>query len=71
MVSDGNVGVLGAQDALSTPFNITTYTAQLILDQQSETIGEVLENDPAVRTTFGSGQPVRTVRHPRLRAVRR
>jgi len=55
VVSDGNVGVLGAQDALSTPFNITTYTAQLILDQQSETIGEVLENDPAVRTTFGSG----------------
>ncbi len=55
VVSDGNVGVLGAQDALSTPFNITTYTAQLILDQQAETIGEVMENDPAVRTTLGSG----------------
>jgi len=55
VVSDGNVGVLGAQDALSTPFNISTYTSQLILDQQAETIGEVMENDPAVRTTYGSG----------------
>ncbi len=55
VVSDGSVGVLGPQDALSTPFNVTSYTAQLILDQQAETIGEVMENDPAVRTTFGSG----------------
>lgn len=55
VVSDGNIGVLGNKDALSTPFNITSYTAQLILDQQSETIGDVLENDPSVRTTYGSG----------------
>lgn len=53
--SDGKVGVLGAQGALSTPFSVTTYTAKLILDQQSETIGAVLQNDPSVRTTFGSG----------------
>ena len=53
--SGGNVGVLGELDALSTPFNLTSYTAQLILDQQSETLGDVLENDPAVRTTYGSG----------------
>lgn len=55
VVSDGSVGILGNKDALSTPFNITSYTAQLILDQQSETIGDVLENDPSVRTTYGSG----------------
>jgi iron complex outermembrane receptor protein len=53
--SNGSVGVLGAQDALSTPFNVTTYTSKLILDQQSETIGAVLQNDPAVRLTFGGG----------------
>lgn len=53
--SKGNVGVLGDQDALSIPFNMTTYTSKLILDQQSETIGSVLENDPAVRVTYGSG----------------
>jgi iron complex outermembrane receptor protein len=53
--SGGSLGVLGEKDALSTPFNLSSYTAQLILDQQSETIGDVLENDPAVRTTYGSG----------------
>jgi len=55
VVSDGTIGVLGNKDALSTPFNVTRFTAQLILDQQSETIGDVLENDPSVRTTYGSG----------------
>jgi iron complex outermembrane receptor protein len=55
VVSDGNLGALGDQDAMSTPFNVTTYTAQLVLDQQAETIGDVMKNDPAVRVTSGSG----------------
>lgn len=55
VVSNGDLGVLGTKDALSTPFNVSTYTAQLVLDQQSTTLGDVLENDPAVRTTYGSG----------------
>jgi iron complex outermembrane recepter protein len=55
VVSDGSIGVLGNKIALETPFNVTTYTAQLILDQQSETLGDVLKNEPTVRTTFGSG----------------
>src|SRR5262245_30778273 len=55
VISDGNLGALGFQDALSTPFNVSSYTAQLVLDQQSETIGDVLDNDPSVRTTYGSG----------------
>ncbi|MCW6536721.1 TonB-dependent receptor [Sphingomonas lycopersici] len=55
VVSSGDIGVLGSKDALSTPFNVSNYTAQLVLDQQSTTLGDVLENDPAVRTTYGSG----------------
>lgn len=55
VVSNGDLGVLGAKSALETPFNVTSYTAQLVLDQQSETIGDVLENEPSVRTTYGSG----------------
>ena len=55
VASDGSLGVLGDKAALETPFNVTSYTAQMILDQQSETIGDVLENDPSVRTTFGFG----------------
>ena len=53
--SEGSIGVLGDLDALSTPFNVSSYTAQLILDQQSETLGDVLENEPSVRTTYGAG----------------
>lgn len=53
--SNGTIGVLGDLEALETPFNVTSYTAQLILDQQSETIGDVLENEPSVRTTYGFG----------------
>ena len=55
VVSSGNIGVLGNKSALETPFNVTTYTAQLVLDQQAETIVDVLKNDPSVRTTFGFG----------------
>jgi hypothetical protein len=36
--SHGSVGLLGTQDALSTPSNLTTYTSKLILDPQAETI---------------------------------
>jgi iron complex outermembrane receptor protein len=53
--SSGDVGVLGHKDPLAIPFNLTTYTSKLVLDQQSETIGAVLLNDPAVRVTYGSG----------------
>ena len=55
VTSDGDLGALGRQEALATPFNVSTYTAQLVLDQQSETLGDVLENDPSVRTTYGFG----------------
>lgn len=55
VVSNGSLGALGDQDAMSTPFNVTTYTAKLVLDQQAETIGDVLKNDPGVRISSGSG----------------
>lgn len=55
VTSEGSLGALGDRSALETPFNVRNYTAQLILDQQAETLGEVLENDPSVRTTQGFG----------------
>ncbi|SEM74200.1 iron complex outermembrane recepter protein [Sphingomonas gellani] len=55
VTSDGSLGALGDLGALETPFNVRNYTAQLVLDQQAETLGEVLENDPSVRTTQGFG----------------
>ncbi len=53
VLSGGNLGALGNLKGLDTPFNIRTYTSSLILNQQSRTLGEVLLNDPAVRTTYG------------------
>ena len=34
---------------MDTPFNQTSYTSKLIQDQQAQTIGEVVKNDPSVR----------------------
>lgn len=55
VATGGRVGVFGAQDYMATPFNLTSYTQQLIQDQQSASIGEVLLNDPAVRVARGFG----------------
>ena len=51
----GRVGLLGSQDVMDTPFVITNYTSKLIQDQQSASLADVLQNDPAVRVTRGFG----------------
>ncbi|WP_068635078.1 TonB-dependent receptor [Thauera butanivorans] len=45
----GRVGMLGNQDMMDTPFNQSSYTSELIRNQQAVTVGDVLDNDPAVR----------------------
>lgn len=49
------LGILGNVDMMDTPFSVTAYTAQIITDQQSATVGEVLRNDPSVRFTTPDG----------------
>jgi len=51
----GQMGILGNQDMMDVPFTMTSYTSQLIEDQQAEDIGDVLLNDPSVRQSFGFG----------------
>lgn len=51
----GSAGVLGDKDAADVPFSIRSYNAALILNQQPQTLGQVLENDPTIRTTTGFG----------------
>ncbi len=51
----GRVGVLGSEDVMDTPFNITNYTSKLIQDQQSASIADVLQNDAGVRVARGFG----------------
>lgn len=56
----GSLGALGDQDAMSTPFALKSYNEALILNQQSTTLGEVLENDPSVRMSRGFGNAAET-----------
>lgn len=51
----GRVGLLGQQDVMDTPFQVTSYTNQLIQDQQAKSVADVLLNDPAVRSARGYG----------------
>lgn len=51
----GRVGILGAKDAMDTPFSLTAYTNELIQDRQAKSVGEVLQNDPGVRLARGYG----------------
>ena len=49
------LGALGNLDVMDTPFNLTSYTSELIQSQQAKTVSDVLNNDPSVRfTTSGS-----------------
>ncbi|MBX7482464.1 TonB-dependent receptor [Qipengyuania qiaonensis] len=55
VIAGGSLGVLGDKDALDVPFVVRTFDESLILNQQPLTLGEVLENDPSIRTTYAFG----------------
>lgn len=60
----GRIGILGNLDVMETPFSQTSYTQELIQNQQATSIGDVLKNDPTVRVArgFGNYQQVYIVR---------
>lgn len=47
----GGQGLLGDRDFMDTPFNLTSYTAQALKNQQARTLGDAVASDPSVRTT--------------------
>ncbi|WP_439510319.1 TonB-dependent receptor [Marinimicrobium koreense] len=51
----GRVGVFGNLDMMDAPFTSTNYTAELMLDQQTSSVADVLQNDPVVRVAKGFG----------------
>ena len=53
--SGGSLGILGNRSVMDTPFNQTSYTAELIQNQQARTVGDVLQNDPSVRVVSNAG----------------
>jgi len=55
IANGGEAGVLGDKPAEDLPFAIRSFGETLILNQQPLSLGEVLDNDPTVRTTYGFG----------------
>ncbi|MBU2342578.1 MAG: TonB-dependent receptor plug domain-containing protein, partial [Alphaproteobacteria bacterium] len=55
VVNGGDAGVLGNKPAEDLPFSIRSFDESLILNQQPLTLGDVLENDPTIRATYGFG----------------
>ncbi|GAB2196680.1 TonB-dependent receptor [Sessilibacter sp. MAH4] len=57
-------GILGNLDLLNAPFSSTAYTEELIHNQQSRSIADVVQNDPSVRPArgFGNFQEVYIIR---------
>lgn len=49
------LGMMGNQDVMDTPFNVTSYTSELIQNQQARTLADVMANDASVRFTTSSG----------------
>ncbi|WP_349681351.1 TonB-dependent siderophore receptor, partial [Sphingopyxis sp. UBA6734] len=60
----GNVGVLGNKAAEDVPFVVKSFNSALILNQQPQSLGQVLENDPSIRTSnaFGTAAEVFVMR---------
>lgn len=60
----GRAGLLGNLDYMNAPFSGTAFTQALIEQQQSDSVGDVLQNDPVVRVAkgFGNFQEVYIVR---------
>lgn len=49
VASGGRVGLLGNKSVMDTPYSITSYTQELIQNQQASTVADVVANDPSVR----------------------
>ena len=63
VASGTQVGILGNQDYMSTPFSIVGFTAKTIENQQGRSLAGVISNDPAVRSNaYSSSNDTWTIR---------
>lgn len=62
--SGSQLGLLGNRGIMDTPFNQTSYTSELMANQQARTVADVMANDPSARvvTTSGGGQDAYYIR---------
>lgn len=49
------LGLLGNTDVMDAAFNVTSFTEELMRNQNASTVAAVLENDPSVRFTTNTG----------------
>lgn len=64
VATGGRFGLLGNIEYPDSPFSSASYTSELIKNQQSDSVGDVLLNDPTVRVAqgFGNFQEVYIIR---------
>jgi iron complex outermembrane receptor protein len=58
VATGGRLGLLGNRGVMNTPFNQTSYTAELIQNQQARSVADVLQNDPSVRVKTPNGNGI-------------
>jgi iron complex outermembrane receptor protein len=51
----GSQGLLGSKDFMETPFSMTSYTSEVVKNQQARTLVDLIANDPSVRATNPAG----------------
>lgn len=51
----GDLGILGRTDMMDVPFSTTNYTAELIENQQAQSVSDVVMNDASVRPLTARG----------------
>lgn len=55
VAAGARIGTWGQRNAADVPFNVIGFTAELIENQQAETLADVLINDASVQSGFGYG----------------
>lgn len=50
IATGSQLGMLGDRDVMDTPFSTTSYTDELIKNQQARSLSDVVDNDPSVRS---------------------
>src|SRR5690606_6666709 len=50
----GSLGLLGSQNTMDVPFSVTNYTSQMLEDQQTRTLADVVVNDASERMSTAS-----------------
>lgn len=57
----GRVGLLGNQDVFDIPFSMTSYTSELMDNQQAKTLSDVVQNDSSAYMINAERSPTHTI----------